>query len=128
MTRTTPAKRTTNPVGVAEGLVLLSGLYLIVAPFLVGFLGLGQLIFSDIVVGLVLSLLAVAHTMAFDRVRALSWVIPVLGAWVVVSPLAMGRDGQPPATATAWLHNSIAGAVALVAGLVIAVAAARRTQ
>ncbi|HEX4723917.1 MAG TPA: SPW repeat protein [Pseudonocardiaceae bacterium] len=127
MTRTAPAQRSTTRIGVAEGLVLLAGLYLIVVPFVVGYEGLGQLVFSDVVVGLALSLLAVAHALAFDRVRGLSWVVPVLGAWVVVSPLAMGHQGEPPATPAAWLHNSIAGGVVLVAGLVIAVAALRRS-
>lgn len=128
MVRTAPTGRRTRGTGIAEGLVLLSGLYLIVMPWVVGYGDLAQLVLSDMVVGLALSLLAVGHVMAFDRMRALSWVIPVLGLWAVLSPLAIYSQGDPQPTTTAWLHNSIGGGVALVAGVVVTVMAVRRSR
>src|SRR5947208_1991704 len=115
-------------IGIAEGLVLLSGLYLIIMPWLVGYGDLAQLVLSDMIVGLALSLLAVGHAVAFDRLRALSWVMPALGLWAVLSPLAIYSQSNPQPTTTAWLHNSIGGGVALIAGIVVTVAAARRSQ
>jgi hypothetical protein len=127
VTRTAPTEPRTGGLGVAEGIVLLAGLYLIVVPWLTGgFDGLIPLVASDLVVGLALSLLAVAHAVAFDRMRGLSWVIPVLGLWVVVSPLAISHQGQQRPGPTAWLHNSIGGGIALVAGIVVAASALRR--
>src|ERR1043165_960106 len=126
MTRTAPTGQVRG-VGTPAGLVLLAGLYLIVVPWLVGYDDQARLVLSNTIVGLALALLAVGHTLAPDRMRGLSWVLPVLGLWVVLSPLAIPSGDQAP-TPAIWLHNSIGGGVALVAGLVIATWALRRPR
>ena len=126
MTRTAPAQRHDGVIGIAEGLVLLAGLYLIMVPWILHYDGLVQLVLSNMVVGLALALLAVGHAMAFDRLRGLSWVVPVLGLWVALSPLATYHPGDTRPTATIWWNNSVTGGVALLAGLCVAIAATRR--
>jgi hypothetical protein len=131
MTPTAPTERRTREtgagIGIAEGLVVLAGLYLIMAPWLVSYHGLIQVVLSNIVVGLLLIVLGIAHAAAFHRLRGVSWVIPVLGLWIVLSPLAIFHPGDPRPTSTVWLNNAIGGAIAVLAGVAITIAAARRT-
>lgn len=130
VTRMAPAQRREKSrnggVGIAEGLILLAGLYLIMVPWILRYDGLVQLVLSNMVIGLALALLGVGHALAFDRLRGLSWVVPVLGLWVVLSPLATYHEGDTRPTMTIWLNNSITGGIALLAGLCVAAVAIRR--
>ncbi|SFW80400.1 SPW repeat protein [Amycolatopsis australiensis] len=105
----------TAVIGVAAGLVLLAGLYLVLAPWVAGFGGAGVLALSNTLVGLVLVALAIART-ATRRLRVLGWVVPVLGVWAAVSPWLLRHTwGTQPSTA-ALVGNVVAGAVVAVAG------------
>ena len=113
----TPAVRhRTAVIGAAAGLVLLAGLYLVLAPWIAGFGGAGVLALSDTVVGLVLVALAIARA-ATRRVRLLGWVIPVLGAWAGLSPWLLPEAGQTPPSTAAAIGNVVVGAVVVVAGV-----------
>jgi peptidoglycan/LPS O-acetylase OafA/YrhL len=116
-THNVPAARQRSAVlGVAAGLVLLAGLYLVLAPWITGFGGAGVLALSNTLVGLVLVALAIARA-ATRRVRLLGWVIPVLGVWAAVSPWLLDHPGETPPSAAALAGNVVAGAVVLVAGV-----------
>ncbi|MEV7098458.1 SPW repeat protein [Amycolatopsis sp. NPDC051045] len=113
----TPAPRhRTAVIGVAAGLVLLAGLYLVLAPWIAGFGGAGVLALSDTIVGLVLIALAIARA-ATRRVRLLGWVVPVLGAWVALSPWLLRHAGETPPSTAALIGNVVAGVVVVVAGV-----------
>ncbi|HET6711374.1 SPW repeat protein [Amycolatopsis sp.] len=113
----TPAVRhRTAVLGAAAGLVLLAGLYLVLAPWIAGFGGAGVLALSDTVIGLVLVALAIARA-ATRRVRLLGWVVPVLGAWVALSPWLLPSAGETPPSTAALIGNVVAGAVVVVAGV-----------
>jgi len=132
MTRIAPGRQRNEQrigaLGIAEGLVLLSGLYLIMLPWIFRYDGLVPLVLSNLIVGVALTLLGVGHAVAFDRLRGLSWVVPVLGLWVALSPLVTSQqDGTRP-TATVWLNNAFTGGIALVAGVCVAIVALRRTS
>ncbi|KDN17084.1 SPW repeat protein [Amycolatopsis rifamycinica] len=114
----TPAVRTrTAVIGVAAGLVLLAGLYLVLAPWLTGFGGAGVLALSDTLVGLVLIALAITRA-ATRRSALIGWVVPVLGAWAAVSPWLLRHAGETPPSAGAFVGNVVAGLLVVVAGVV----------
>ncbi|MGW5714525.1 SPW repeat protein [Amycolatopsis sp. NPDC003865] len=117
----TPAgKQRTAVIGAAAGFVLLAGLYLVLAPWVTGFGGAGVLALSNTVVGLVLVALAIART-ATRRLRFLGWVVPVLGAWTALSPWLLRSAAETQPSAAALTGNVIAGAVVVVAGVVVLV-------
>ncbi|MFD9889828.1 SPW repeat protein [Amycolatopsis sp. NPDC059027] len=105
-------------VGAGAGLVVLAGLYLIVAPWITRFGGAADLAVSNTVTGLALVGLAAGRTLD-ERLRPLWWVAPVLGAWAVASPGVLRFNAETPPSAGAWVGNAVAGVVAAVAALAI---------
>ncbi|MCP2328745.1 VIT1/CCC1 family predicted Fe2+/Mn2+ transporter [Hamadaea flava] len=98
---------------VVTGLVLLSGLYLAISPWVVGFQSLAPLAISNIATGAVLVALACGLTASFERWHGVTWVIPVLGIWAFVSPWVIrGTVNTTPAVAS----NVSVGAVTAVLG------------
>jgi SPW repeat len=96
------------------GLVLLSGLYLAISPWVVGFQFLAPLAVSNFATGVVLVALASGLTAAYERWHGLAWVIPVLGVWTFVSQWVIrGGVNTTPAVA----NNVSVGAVIFVLGL-----------
>lgn len=122
MTTTMGGRRTGRAVapqptaGVLHGLLLLTGLWLLLSPWLVGFDGLSQLAVSNTVSGLALALLAVGDAVAFDRMRGVSWVLPVIGIWVALSPLAIYHHWVPGLMPSVWIANAVTGGIVLLAG------------
>jgi len=121
-------------VGLVNGLVLLAGLYLILSPWVVQSMIHVGLVASNEITGLTLLLLAVAYTRSFDRLRAISWVVPVIGAWVIVAPwmvsrgyglMPAGLEPMPPMSVSTWLNNVIVGAIVVAAGAGLTALAAR---
>ncbi|MGW3992026.1 SPW repeat protein [Amycolatopsis sp. NPDC004772] len=116
--RTRAPRHRTAVLGAAAGVVLLAGLYLVLAPWLTGFGGAGVLALSDTLVGLVLIALAIART-ATRRLALIGWVIPVLGAWAAGSPWLLRHSGETPPSAGALVGNVVAGLVVVVAGIAV---------
>lgn len=99
---------------------MLAGLYLVIATWLVGYGPEIRLVLSDLVCGLALFGLGLAHALSSSRIRAVSWVIPVIGAWVAVSPLAFYHGDTDRPTATVWASNAVAGGIVVLAGILLA--------
>lgn len=104
--------------GVAAGVVLLAGVYLVLAPWLAHFGGAGVLALSNTVTGLVLVALAIART-ATPRARRLTWVVPVLGAWAGLSLVALRPTWVTWPSAGAIAGNVVAAVVAVLAGVAL---------
>jgi hypothetical protein len=114
-----PRTRSAGPVvSAAAGLVLLAGLYLVLAPWIAGFGGAAVLGLSNTVVGLVLVALAIARA-ATRRMRLLGWVVPVLGAWAALSPWLLRHTWETPPSTAALTGNVVAGVVVVVAGVAL---------
>ncbi|WP_158895798.1 SPW repeat protein [Amycolatopsis anabasis] len=118
-----------TPTGLATGTALLAGLYLVLSPWVIEFTGQFSLATSNMITGLALALLATGCARSAG-LRAIAWVIPVLGAWVIGSPWAVSRgsgvvqfdqSAALPLNTATWLSNVIAGAVVLIAGLALVV-------
>ncbi|KAA9374590.1 hypothetical protein F5972_30585 [Microbispora cellulosiformans] len=104
----------TAPAQVMDAVTLLAGLYLAISPWIVGFTGFGGLTVNNLIVGLVVTALALSCASAFGRTYGVSWVTPVLGVWAIIAPWVI--RGQPATTATIW-NNVVTGAIIFLFGL-----------
>ncbi len=96
-----------SAVRTASGLNLLAGIWLIVAPLVLGY-GDGDPYWNDIVFGAIVGVLALARLSGAYRAAWLSWVNALIGAWLFIS--AWWLDD----TSTAAWNDAIAGAVIFV--------------
>ncbi|GII58004.1 hypothetical protein Pth03_63930 [Planotetraspora thailandica] len=98
----------------ADGLALLSGLYLALSPWIVGFSNRVPLTINNLIVGIVVTLLALGYSSMFGRMHGIAWVAPVLGVWTIIAPWVI-RGGM--ATTSTIISNVVVGAVILALGL-----------
>lgn len=97
----------------ADGLVFLTGLYLAISPWVVGFAGLRSIAVNDLITGVALALIGAGLASAYGRTHGMAWVAPIVGIWTIITPWVI--SGSVATTAT--IANNVAtGAVAVVAG------------
>lgn len=96
------------------GLTFLTGLYLAISPWVVGFSGRTPLAINDLITGIALGLLAVGFASAYGRTHGVAWVAPVIGVWTIIAPWVISGD---MATTSTVVNNVVTGAVAVVCGL-----------
>ncbi|MFC9557782.1 SPW repeat protein [Rhodococcus sp. NPDC056960] len=99
---------------VADGLMLLSGLYAAASAWIVGFADQMSLTMTNLIAGLTIALLAAAFGSAYGRTHGMTFVAPVLGIWLIVSPWIV--TGVSTGTAMIW-SNVVVGVVVCVLGL-----------
>jgi hypothetical protein len=100
---------------VVDGLVLLSGIYLALSPWIVGFTDRQGLTINNLVVGLLVAALALGFHAAFGRTHGLAWVLPVLGVWTIVAPWVI--RGDQATTGSIW-SNVLVGILITALGLI----------
>jgi SPW repeat len=104
-----------NPAAqLADGLTLLSGIYLALSPWIAGFNGRTPITVSNLITGIVVALLALGYSSAFGRMYGMSWVAPVIGLWTIIAPWIIRGD---MATARTIWSNVVVGAIILILGL-----------
>jgi len=104
----------TRVAQVVDGLTFLTGLYLAISPWVVGFNGFPTLTGNNVIVGIAVSLLAIGFASAYGRTHGMVWVMPLIGAWTIVAPWVV--SGDVSTTATVW-SNVVAGAITVLLGL-----------
>ncbi|MFJ6084724.1 SPW repeat protein [Streptomyces sp. NPDC092369] len=105
-----------------DGPVFLLGLYCAVSPWILHYTtSQPALVTHNLIVGIAIGLLGLGFTAAPARMYGLSWAMSALGVWMIVSPWIVGDS---PDTGVV-LNNIIVGALAVILGLLCAVAAAR---
>ena len=104
----------TRAAQTVDGLTFLTGLYLAVSPWVVGFNRFTTLTANDLVVGIALALLALGFASAYGRTHGIAWVAPLVGVWTIIAPWVVSGDGAT--TATIW-SNVVAGIIAGLLGL-----------
>ncbi|MBP2704035.1 SPW repeat protein [Microbispora sp. RL4-1S] len=103
----------TAPAQIMEGLTFLAGLYLAISPWVIGFHPSTSLTVNNLIVGLAVAALALGCASAFGRTYGVSWVLPLLGVWSIISPwVVRGAPGTPGAV---W-NNVGAGILILLFG------------
>lgn len=109
------AKVADNPAaGVVEGLCLLTGLYLAISPWVVGFQDFAGLRVSNLVTGLALAVLGMGFGSVLERTHGLGWCALAIGVWTIVAPWAISGNFD---TTDTIVNNSIVGGVACLLGL-----------
>jgi SPW repeat-containing protein len=110
-----------DEVAGASGINVLAGIWLIIAPFVLGYGG-GDPYWNDIVFGAIVVVLAGVRALGAYRQAWMSWLNMLIGAWVFIS--AFWLD----ATARASWNDVILGAIIFVLGAVSASASAERPR
>ncbi len=99
---------------VTFGLALLTGLYVAASPWIVGFSATRGLARCDLIAGIAVAVMAYGFATALDRTHGMTWTMPVLGVWLIVSPWIL--QGLTPTAGMIW-SNVVAGAVLTCLGL-----------
>lgn len=100
-----------NIMMTADGLNIIAGLWLIAAPYLLGFSG-TTLSANSIVIGIAVAAIALIRVVYPMTTSGLDWLNVVLGAWLLFSPFFMGA-----ASAGAQWNSIIIGII--VGGLAL---------
>ncbi|GLY80264.1 hypothetical protein Airi01_085310 [Actinoallomurus iriomotensis] len=100
-----------------DGLTFLSGLYLAMSPWIVGFGGRTTLTINNLISGIAVALLAVAFVSAYGRTHGVTWVVPLIGVWTIIAPWVV--SGHPATTATIC-SNVVVGALIVIFGALAA--------
>lgn len=103
---------------VSEGLLMLTGAYTAISPWVVGFAAMQPaLAVNNVIVGLVLAAIGLGLTGTPERRGGISWTAAPLGAWLIAAAWVMHRGML---TAGVFWNNIVVGALAIVLGLVVA--------
>lgn len=124
-----------SSVALGSGAVLLAGLYLLIAPWVLQPFDQLGVAASDLVTGIVLVLFGFGFARSFDRLRGIAWIMPIVGVWVICVPWVTAHGGAAARTgltgsalsAAAWTGNVVAGVVAVAGGILLTVLALRGT-
>lgn len=99
---------------IADGLTMLAGLFVALSPWIVGFNHAGTLMPNNLITGLTVAVLGMSFAGAYERFHRVSWICPLLGVWVIISPFVVSGA---PTNMRVVLSNVIAGAVIVLLGL-----------
>ncbi|HZD11622.1 MAG TPA: SPW repeat protein [Candidatus Binatia bacterium] len=105
-------------VKVASGLNVLLGIWLLVAPFILGYSGVAAGLWNDIIVGALVLILAGVRVWKPAHNRWLSWTNVLLGIWLAAAPFILGYSE----IAAAMWNDIIVGIAIIVLGAWSAVA------
>jgi len=99
-----------------DGLVLLTGLYTAISPWVVHFHGTNpNVAVNNLVVGIALALMGLALTLAGERMYRVSWTCALIGVWMIISPWVVSAGHS--ATAGIIWNNVWIGVAAILLGL-----------
>lgn len=90
----------------ASGLNLLAGIWLIIAPFVLGYNG--NTVWNDVVCGIIVAVLALSRVLGLHRASWISWLNAIVGVWLFVSAFWLDQ------TATASWNDVILGIIVVV--------------
>jgi hypothetical protein len=95
-----------------SGVNIFLGLWLIVAPFLLGYSDTAAPLWNDIILGVAIALLAAIRVFGALKTPSVSWTNVVLGAWLVVAPFILGYSGL---TGALW-NDILIGLLVIILG------------
>lgn len=98
-------------IATASGLNVIVGIWLIIAPFLLGHPAISAAVWNDVIVGILVLIFAGIRISGAYQAAWLSWINFVLGIWMIVAPFVFGYAGI---SAAALWNDIIVGAIILV--------------
>lgn len=102
-------------VEMMEGLVMLTGLYLAISPWILHFHGAGRgMTVHNLVLGLAMAAIGLGLAMFAERSRSLSWMLIPIGIWLIISPWVVPAAHHSP-KGIIW-NNVVIGAVSCLLG------------
>jgi hypothetical protein len=111
-------------VEMMEGLVILTGLYTAISPWVVHFHSTNTTItVNNLVLGLALAAIGLGLAMFPERSLGMSWMLVPIGIWLIISPWVVSIGHGAPA-GVIW-NNVVVGALAIVLGAATLAMAAR---
>lgn len=106
----TAIERIRSTVKWTSGTNLVAGIWLILAPFILGYSSVTAAVWNDIVIGLAVAGLAWVRVAKPTEREGVSWINVVLGVWLLAAPFALGYT----ATAAAMWNDIVIGIVVVV--------------
>ena len=103
-------------------ITLAIGLWLIAAPFVVGYSDTFPATANDVALGVLISASSVWMALRADAPGWLHWTLMLFGMWAVIAPFALGYS----ATTTAMATDVAAGVIVLVLAIVHQTVTSRR--
>jgi hypothetical protein len=121
----TTIQRMRETVQWTSGVNVVAGLWLIIAPFVLGYHQIQAALWNDALVGIVVAALAVARLARPLMNPSLSWIDAVLGLWLILAPFVLGYGGAVEAEALA-IEGPVGGVQAamwndIIVGVIILV-------
>ncbi len=99
----------------ASSLNVIAGLWLILAPFILGYSDFAPAFWNDVIVGVLILASAFAATRTYSPNP--SWMNVVLGVWLILAPFMLNYDGYRAALANDLCVGLLVGILALLAAL-----------
>ena len=69
---------------------IIAGIWLIIAPFILGYANIAGALWSDIIVGAAVIIFALVRSTGDPHTTWASWANLVLGIWLIIAPFAIG--------------------------------------
>ncbi|MCW8193859.1 SPW repeat protein [Proteobacteria bacterium 005FR1] len=100
-------------VRIASGLNVLIGVWLIAAPWILGY-GVNAAIWNDVIVGVALLVLAGIRVAMPGRYASISWVNVVLGVWLFLAPFILQYGSLALVGVSSAIWNDVILGIAVI--------------
>ena len=90
----TTIQRMRETVQWTSGINIVAGLWLIIAPFVLGYEGIQAALWNDVLVGIIVAAFAVARVARPLMNPSLSWLNALLGLWLIVAPFVLATAAR----------------------------------
>lgn len=109
----------------ASGINVIAGIWLIIAPWALGYSNIDAAVWNDVLVGIAVVILAGIRTATPNRSTGVSWANVALGVWLIIAPFILQYGAYAMGNAGAAFWNDILLGIAVAA---LAWASAASTQ
>jgi hypothetical protein len=109
----------------ASWILVIFGIWLIIAPFVLGYSTIsGAATMNDVVLGIVILILSLWSALAVVPPGSVSWILVLLGIWVLIAPFVVGYAVM---SSTATGNDVVMGILIIVFSLIRALTGAPRS-
>jgi hypothetical protein len=77
-----------------SGINIILGIWLIIAPFVLGYNRLDVAVWNDIILGVIVAIVALIRTFGAGQTSA-SWINVLAGIWLIIAPFVLNYGNHP---------------------------------